>query len=325
MKLSLISFTDRGAALGARLAEKLTAQGHAVTCRAPGEPLRDWTARVFPECDGLIFIGAAGIAVRAVAPHIRHKALDPAVVVVDEGGRFAIPLLSGHLGGANELSKEIAALTGGQAVITTATDGRGAFAVDCWAKRQGCVVLEPERIQEVSARILRGETVSVSSEIPVSGAPPEGVMLGPAPALVEVTLRPQGDALHIVPPAGVLGVGCKKGTTIEALEDAFLRLGAAPQAVCKVCSIDRKAEEPGLLAFCKAHGWALETFPAEELAALPGDFTPSPFVKSVTGVDNVCERAAVRGSGGVLVQKKTAGAGVTMALALTPYPMDWSW
>ena len=325
MKLALISFTDKGVLLAASLAGKLTAQGHTVTCREPGVPLKDWTAQFFPTSDGLIFIGASGIAVRAIAPHMQDKARDPAVVVMDEGGKFAVSLLSGHLGGANALAEELAKLTGAVPVITTATDSRGLFAVDSWAKRQGCFVREPERIKGVSARILAGQTVSVYSEIPITGEPPEGVVLSPGPAQVEVTVRPQGNALHIIPPVGVLGVGCKKGTSAENLEAALRALDIAPQAICKVCSINLKAHEPGLLAFCQAHGWELQTFPAADLAAVSGDFTPSPFVAQVTGVDNVCERAAMLGSGGVLYLKKQAGNGVTIALVLKPYTMDWSW
>ncbi len=325
MRLSFVSFTDKGAALCDALMEKLRALGYDVSCREKGVPLTDWTARAFTMAEGLVFIGAAGIAVRAIAPHVRDKARDPAVVVLDEGGRYAVSLLSGHLGGANELAWLLAEMTGGQAVITTATDGRGAFAVDSWAKRQGCFVIEPERIRQVSSRVLAGETVTVSSEFPIAGEPPQGVALSPPPAQVEVTLRPRGEALHLVPPIGVLGIGCKKDTPQEALERVLARSEIAPQGICGVCSIDLKAREPGLLAFCRAHGWQLRTFSAEELAAVPGTFSVSPFVEKVTGVDNVCERAAVLGSGGALYQKKLTGDGVTLALALKPTTMDWSW
>ena len=111
MRLELTAFTRRGAALAARLAEELTRRGHQAACtRGAGESAADWTAQAFGRAQGLIFVGAAGIAVRSIAPHLRHKSTDPAVVVVDERGQFAIPILSGHLGGANDLAREIAAL-----------------------------------------------------------------------------------------------------------------------------------------------------------------------------------------------------------------------
>ena len=113
MRLELTAFTRRGAALAARLAEELTRRGHQAACtRGAGESAADWTAQAFGRAQGLIFVGAAGIAVRSIAPHLRHKSTDPAVVVVDERGQFAIPILSGHLGGANDLAREIAALLG---------------------------------------------------------------------------------------------------------------------------------------------------------------------------------------------------------------------
>ena len=143
-------------------------------------PLRDWIREAFSRYEGLVFVGAVGIAVRAIAPYVQSKTTDPAVVVVDEGGRFVIPLLSGHLGGANGLAHRIAAAGGGSPVITTATDGRGLFAVDSWAKEQNCHVMEPERIKGVSGKLLEGETIWMRCPWAVSGLQPEGVLLGEA-------------------------------------------------------------------------------------------------------------------------------------------------
>ena len=131
-----------------------------------------------------------------------------------------------------------------------------------------------------------------------------------------------------VPRIAALGVGCRRGTPQAALEAAFSALLARgdlrPQAVRKACSLDRKQDEPGLLAFCRAHGFPLETFGAPALRAVPGDFAASPFVERVTGVDNVCERAALLDAEKLIVQK-TARDGVTVALALAPYSPDWRW
>ena len=124
-----------------------------------------------------------------------------------------------------------------------------------------------------------------------------------------------------------MGVGCRSGIAEEALEEAYeMMLGRTncfPEAVYKVCTIDLKAQEPGLLAFCRRHKLSLETYSAAELAAVSGDFSASAFVQSVTGVDNVCERSAVRGSGGRLIAKKNAGNGITMAMALREYPLSF--
>ena len=323
MNIRLISFTDRGEALAKLLAEALGGTADR------GIKASEWTERYFGEAEALIFVGAAGIAVRSVAPHLKNKALDPAVVVVDEGGRFAVPILSGHLGGAKDLARRIGEICGSLPVITTATDVSGKFAVDEWARRQNFALLEPERILPVSARILKGETVTVTSEIPISGTCPEGVTIGEK-GLVKVGIcRDESSALHLVPGIGVLGVGCKRGTTRETLEAVFeefcIQNQFYPGCVAEAASIDVKADEPGLLEFCKAHGWNFATFSAEALAELPGEFSDSAFVEKTVGVGCVCERAAVLGSRGVLIFRKYAKCGVTMALALRPCEPDWRW
>ncbi len=323
MNIRLISFTDRGEALAKLLAEALGGTADR------GIKASEWTERYFGEAEALIFVGAAGIAVRSVAPHLKNKALDPAVVVVDEGGRFAIPILSGHLGGANDLARRIGEICGSLPVITTATDVSGKFAVDEWARRQNFALLEPERILPVSARILKGETVTVTSDFPISGACPSGVRLAEDGFVKVGICRDESSALHLVPGIGVLGVGCKRGTTRETLEAVFeefcIQNRFYPECVAEAASIDVKADEPGLLEFCKAHGWNFTTFPAEALAEVPGEFSDSAFVEKTVGVGCVCERAAVLGSRGVLIFRKYAKCGVTMALAVRSCEPDWRW
>ena len=329
MTRAYLAFTAQGLALAQKLAAALP--GTVDRCGKEGVSLSDWTARQFARCDALIFVGAAGIAVRAIAPHCRSKATDPAVVVVDECGHFAIPVLSGHLGGANDLARAIAACCGAVPVITTATDANGLFAVDEWAKRQDCRVLEPERIKRVSGALLAGQSVFFWSEFPVTGAVPEGIRRvdSQTSAGFALTVCPAGDALHLVPKIGVLGIGCRRGTTAEQLEEAFAGFCAwyalTPQCITAAASIDLKQNEAGLLDFCARHGWKVSFFSAEQLRCAPGQFTPSPFVQSVTGVDNVCERSAVLASGGTIRIPKQAGGGVTFALALRPYAPDWRW
>ena len=323
-EIAYLSFTERGRAL----AEKLRAAlGGEAVCTRDGVRLKDWTAAHFPTARALVYVGAAGIAVRAVAPHLASKASDPAVIAVDESGRFAIPIASGHLGGANALSREIAKITGGVAAVTTATDVNGVFAVDDWARTQGCAVLHAEQIKAVSGKLLAGEPITVRSAYPIDGKPPAGVRLTQSDAPdVWVDIRPH-EELTVVPRTLTLGVGCRRGTTREALETRFAAFcdaaGILPQAIAGAATIDLKASEPGLLAFCAARGWKLETYPAAELSAVQGKFTASVFVAETTGVDNVCERAAALSSGGALLARKFAGDGVTFALAERPARLNW--
>lgn len=347
--IALTAFTPQGRELAERLA---AAMGGRI--RGAEQPLAVWTREAFCACEALIFVGAAGIAVRAVAPYVRSKTGDPAVLCVDEQGRWVIPMLSGHLGGANALAREIAGLIGGEAVITTATDLNGVFAVDLWANAQGMYVLQPERIRQVSGKILRGKEVRIRCPFPVKGMPPERVVLLGEPGLcrpeTKITVtsvgtaggNPEGAAeedvlvsyreyktaaLQLVPRVLSLGVGCRRGIAEAQLEDVFQRFcaerGICPQAVVQIASADRKQDEAGLILFCDRHGWSSRWFSAGELRGVEGNFSSSGFVEQTVGVDNVCERACVLASGGRLVETKYARDGVTFALAERSAIYDW--
>ena len=328
MKLSYIAFTEKGKKLADSLANALG--GEATRC---GEPLglSEWTAAHFQTGNGLVFVGAAGIAVRAVAHHVSSKATDPAVVVVDEGGRFAIPLLSGHLGGANDLARTIGRVCGAAPVLTTATDINGIFAVDEWAKRQNCAIPDAGKIKRVSSLLLSGGGVRIHSNWPIEGEAPPGVtVVDGEDCDIRLDIRTgDKDVPRLVPRIAVLGVGCKRGTPREALEAALAamldRSGLSGLAICAVATIDLKKNEPGLLAFCASHGWPLYTYSVAQLQTVSGSFTSSAFVQRVTGVDNVCERSAVLAAGRPLRWKKNVENGVTMAIALKPYAPTWRW
>ena len=331
MTCAYLAFTSKGLALARKLA---AAQPGAVArCGENGVTLSNWTAVQFAQSDALVFVGAVGIAVRAIAPHCRSKATDPAVVVLDECGRFAIPLLSGHLGGANDLARRLAKACGAVPVITTATDANGVFAVDEWAKHQHCLVAEPARIKKVSGALLAGRTVRFASGWPIQGTPPAGVEPAgdAAQASFALTITPTmtPNALHIIPRIAVLGIGCKRGTSADKLADAFAAFCAetklAPQSIAAAASIDLKKDELGLAEFGQKQGWPVTFYTADELRAAPGKFTHSDFVQSITGVDNVCERAAVLTAGGPVWAHKWARDGVTFAVALRPFTPDWRW
>lgn len=329
MTVEIVVFTARGAALADRLRACLpgcSATAPARYCRpgmTPLEPdLAGWTAARFRTGAALVFVGAVGIAVRAIAPLIAGKATDPAVVVADDTGRYVIPLLSGHLGGANRLARQIAALIGAEAVITTATDRAGVFAPDAWAAENGCAVADTAAIRRIAAALLDGEAVGFRSAFPVAGPLPAGVEARTDTRCgIEIAWAaemPFAHTLHLLPRSVVAGIGCRKGVGADTLRR---RLGQAlaaanlPEAVVgAVASIDRKGEEPGLLALCESLQAEFRTFPAAALMALPGNFTPSERVLAITGADNVCERAAVA-AGGELILRKQAGDGVTVALA----------
>ena len=249
---------------------------------------------------------------------------------MDECARFAVPLLSGHLGGANRLARAVSEVCGAQAVITTATDVNGVFAVDEWARCQELSVIDPQHIKLISGKLLAGDSVKVYSPYPIEGECPIGVEAAETlPADVAVSIRQEKAVLSLAPRTVVLGVGCRKATpqsTIESVLERFLQENRLHlESICTVASIDLKKEEPGLIDFCRSHGWEFQTCTAEELRQVAGEFTPSAFVSQITGVDNVCERSAVFASGGDLFVKKFAADGVTMAAAEKPLRLDWNW
>lgn len=316
-----------------------------------------WTGEAFAQgCDGIVFVGACGIAVRAVAPYVASKMHDPAVVCVDEAGRWAISLLSGHVGGANDLARRIARIVGATPVVTTATDVRGVFAIDEWAARCGLVIANPQLIKRVSGALLEGghvgvrvgRQVSVVGELPAgfvreecaNGTDSASGIRKPCPAEAapdsadaaralhahvhigpELPCENDPDTLHLITRNAVVGVGCRRGCEPAILQDsveaALAGLGLAPEAVATLATIDLKAAEPAVVELAANRGWRLRTFSAQALAAQSGDFASSEFVQTHVGVDNVCERALAC-CGAVRVLNKQAHQGTTVAVGLVP-------
>ena len=333
MTLWILSYTRRGRALGARAAAVLQAEGHFCRtfalpkfCEAADEPLTlsapDWAREAFCQAEGLIFCCAAGIAVRAISPHVKDKRTDPAVLVLDEGGQFVIPLLSGHLGGANELAVDLAKKLGATAVLTTATDVNGLFAVDLFAKANDLFIEDMALAKAVSAALLQGEKVGFLSDLPVEGDLPSELTRGPADLGIHVSARAESPfprTLRLTPRRYAAGLGCRRGKDAGELSSFFARqltaAGVSPHELLALGSIDIKKDEPGLVALAKEYGLPFVTYSAEALQRAEGEFTPSAFVKGVTGVDSVAERAAVLAAGGKLAVRKIAENGMTFALA----------
>lgn len=332
MKIALISFTGAGANTCGKITDGLRMIGY--ECSASGKTsLGEWTAAALPENDALIFVGACGIAVRAIAPYIKNKAVDPAVVVVDEKGKYAISLLSGHLGGANDLTLEIAEIIGAEPVITTATDLNHRFAVDDWAKKNRLSIGDMKLAKEISAAILAGETIGVTDEAPIEGDLPEQLQYRSDGTIgFRISIHeedgPFEKTLQLIPQTVTAGIGCRKGISAGAVEELLDQVlkeqKLSVKSIEKLCSIDIKKEEAALKQLAGKLGVPLQVFSAEELEQLAGEFTSSDFVNQITGVDNVCERAAVMGSRGELIVKKQARGGVTIAIAVRKEGYRWT-
>lgn len=336
MKISIISFTQKGRELSFVLQEYLRKKHQVeIYSKKEGssaayvkESLREWTKSQFKERDSLIFIGACGIAVRAISPYINHKLEDPAVLVMEETGHFVIPILSGHYGGANELAQAIAEATGAVPVITTATDRNQLFAVDVFAKKNDLVIMNREAISKVSAAVLEHKKITLWTLGDIKGPLPKEVSRASCPLKdnVDIIISPfqkhkDKPVLFLCPKIYVAGMGCKRGKSFGQLERVLKkqadRLGIEMAAVSTLASIEDKKQEKGMIRLAQHYGIEFQTFKSHELNKISGEINGSPFVLKTVGVDNVCERAALAaaGAGGKLVVKKQAEDGITIAIA----------
>ena len=345
-RIVMMACTERGFDTMERAAAALSEQlpgveilqtGHCthVPEYADGPGLAELTEKWFGEADALVFLAAAGIAVRCIAPFVRDKFLDPAVLVLDEAGRYVISLLSGHAGGANRLCRMLSKALGAEPVITTATDGRGLFAVDVFAAENGLQISDREAAKRISSRILAGETPKIYSDAaPVGSFAVSLETSERKDADIILSCRRKAedreDTLYLIPRMVTLGLGCRKGSTeeaiLEAVQSILDRSGVFRQALCGIASIDLKREEPGLMAFARAWNLPVRFYSAQELTEVPGSFSTSEFVHKITGVDCVCERSAARLAAesaepqaavpAVLLEKKQSLGGVTAALAV---------
>ena len=231
-RLSVISFTENGSRLAEK--QKVRIPSYEVVC-FPTEQIKEqgigaWTGEKMQKKNALLFIGACGIAVRAIAPHLTDKLHDSPVLVMDEQGNYVIPILSGHVGGANELARLIGVQTGAIPVITTATDVNRKFAVDLFAKKNGLWIQNKEGIAKVSAKVLQNQTITMSVEtghVLPGGQIPAGVELVSYPPKQEVDVlitseKIEAEALlSLIPKEYVLGIGCKKGKEEEKIGGAY--------------------------------------------------------------------------------------------------------
>ena len=310
MKIASIAFTENGAKIVKMLVHEMGVKGY-VFEKYNTDGLETFNnvsslvRNIFTKYNAIVFVGACGIAVRSIAPYVKDKAKDPAVVVVDEKGNFAIPILSGHIGGANDLAEKIAALTSGVAVIT---DINKKFSVDTFAVRNNLHIGDTKLIKEISSRILNDKKVGLYTDYELKNVPDcfeESNEVGIC--ISDDDKKPFRTTLNLMPKNVVLGIGCRKGCeTVEESILAFLKVnGVSVYSLLAVATVDIKKNEKGIVEFCEKFDIPLLTFSAETLAAVEGKFTASEFVKKTVGVDNVCERA-VCAVGAKITEKKTA-------------------
>ncbi len=349
MRIAVIAITRGGALLGHRLCETMSGLGFYVSRRYAGQAgnrcqcfdpagLTTLIAGLWKQYDGFVLIMATGIVVRIIAPLLESKETDPAVVVMDDAGRFAISLLSGHLGGANELAERCAFASGARAVVTTATDANSLPSFDMLAKEQGWVIDDISRVKTLNTLLLDDEEIAVvdptgqtrswlhgrgriayyETLAEATGTTARGFLF--------VTNRhlPQQitpERLLILRPRNlVLGIGCNRGTPADEIE-AFVathlkRLFLSPKSVSSIASVAAKRDEAGLAEFAERLGVPFRCFETDELDQVAFPSPPSEHALAAVGVAGVAEPAAILASGGGrLLLKKVKSANVTLAVA----------
>ncbi len=336
MRINAIAFSTNGCRTAIRLKEAFPEEDLRIFAKTQCDTLgverieekaSEWTGKSFGECDAIVFIGAIGIAVRYIAPYIKAKTVDPAIVGMDEHGRWAVALLAGHIGGANALTARIAERLGSEPIITTATDLNGKFSVDTFATVNNLRIMGLRTAQDVSVRVLDNAFVGFTTDIPVQGDLPAGLTLADSGEFgvsisTDIDKTPFGTTMRLVPMDIILGVGCKRDTDPEKMLEFVTEIlkedGIPSQRIGAVCSIDLKKDEEAILSLARHFRVPANFYSSEELLELEGEFSKSEFVKSVTAVDCVCERSSVRPFGGEIIRRKTAKDGMTLAICRRP-------
>lgn len=365
MKTAILVLTDQGLIIAQRIAEKYAQEMMCeiwlhTNCQGKSGNLSGGTkvsSHVFQElkgilpalwkdCSLLIFIMASGIVVRHIAPLLQSKAVDPAVLVLDEKGEFVIPLLSGHLGGANAWAREIAKRIGGEPVLTTATDVRGLTAPDEYARRLGWRVEPLERLHRANRFLLDHEYLCVWSDFELPEEHPikqdkhyrflteenknnAHIWISVYEKNLSLAVGEdgrssdfEGTPLLLIPRVFSIGVGCRRETSgeriIEAVNAGLKQIGVSPKSVLGIYSIDLKANELGIHETARILGVPFQTFSAEKIQAVNEErrLTPSSYVREKIGVDGVCEATSLLGTKqGELVLPKQKLTGVTVAIS----------
>ncbi|MCR5337280.1 MAG: cobalamin biosynthesis protein [Lachnospiraceae bacterium] len=326
MRKLAVCFTENGA----RIIEKINracdqaginpATGY--ICRAEGDvpegliridtTIGEWADSVFLPGNALIFVGAVGIAVRAVSPLVKDKFIDCPVIVIDDNGQFVIPVLSGHAGGGNKLAVTLASLIDALPVITTSTDVNDAFSVDTFATENRLSVRNREGIKRVSVKAIEEKKITLS----IKDYPPK--------EKVDVVVADETDAeytLLLSPKKYTVGLGMKRGKDADQADVYFREIlektGLQVSDIYAICTIDVKEDEPAISALRDHYRLPVLSFDAALLSKAEGTFEASEFVRQTVGVDNVCERAAVlgAGAGAQLILKKQSRDGMTIAIA----------
>ncbi len=321
MRVCVIAITKAGNKTAADIAGKLGCTHHLLNDKVAPSLEYLWS-----RYDGIVCIMAAGIVVRSIAPLIKDKRYDPCVLVTDQFGKHVISLLSGHLGGGNELAEQVADITGGVPVITTASDNLGKLALDLWAKRNNLFVTDKEKLTRLSSNLVDGVTIKVFSDQPVKKLAADMISVDSeeeADLVISVKTGHKAAPLHCVPKTLYMGVGCNRGTPLSDIEVSFRDLcrkfNIHPAAFYGLATIDVKDDEEGITEFGAEKDLKISYFSRDELNGVDNVSFSAAVMKAV-GAKGVAEPASILAAcendhPGELIIVKQKWKDVTMAVA----------
>lgn len=334
MKIAILSVSMKGNDLAEFLKEELSNDSTIMAVNHFHKNIKSAISNVFEEYDVIIAIMASGIIIRSISPYIDSKISDPAVLNIDDNGRFVISMLSGHIGGANKFTHKIASIIGAIPVITTSTDVNNRLGIDTLAKDLYFSIDNYKKILPINKAILEGNEITFklnkrsdfsflydyinnnTLEIDVF------VDFCDEIPLDEINVVFKDDTLKLKKQRIVVGVGCKKGKSKDEIEKGLLKaldsLDLNLNRVDNFSSAEIKKNETGLLELSEFHGIPLDFIEVDKIKEFNFDnISSSEFVKSKFGIGGVCEPAALisAGKSSDLIYKKTAFNGVTIAIA----------
>lgn len=308
MKLAVITVTEKGVRNGLKIKEKINCDVFTISKFMKEKTLlienglQNFFEKNLLKYDTFLFITASGIAVRTIAPFIKSKDKDPAVLTMDEEGNFIISLLSGHLGGANEAAKILGEITGAVPVISTASDVSGKIAVDTIAMKMNGKLESLESAKKVTSLIVAGKEVDIKVPENMENENPQGVIL--------ISNRKNIEIAKIIPQNIVVGIGCKKNKEaekiIDAVKDSFEKLNLCEESIRVFATVDIKENEVGIIGTAEYFGKELKIISREDIQKIENNFETSQFVKKSIGVGAVsapCAFIAGKGRGKFLAEK----------------------
>ena len=355
MKIALISFTSKGKEISEKLKKELCekSEQESLGIENPIElieidkntfedKLSNHMENIFGSYDAIVFICSTGIAVRLIAPYVKSKVTDPAVIVIDDLGKYTISLLSGHIGGANELSSKIAHVLRNQLIVTTASDGRGIDAVDLFAMRHNFYIEDMEKAKDITALMVEGERIKLITEVDMQikyekielvnlndkNIRDENITDHSKGIIAVTSIKDITNLLSeldrekpccIIRPKNLnIGIGCRRGKTrdeiMAAIDLVFDEHNLSINSISKVGTIDIKHDEQGIIDVSNELGAEMILFSKSELEQVSDEFKGSDFVQSQVGVRSVCEPAASL-LGTEMIVFKSVLNGVTIAVS----------